>query len=339
MRMLRALGERSLAEVRRKQGHAAEALALTQSAMSELLALQAAGFADPRLPREISTCRERLGRMKVSVGDLDGALADFKELLRTSDACGEEDAKPAPACQRLGVRLSWTADVYAAVDRPNLNEPANAVPLYERALHIQERLAALDDHDRQARFDVAARFGKLGDALWSTDPERALVLYERALTTAKTLASKEQVEMLRGSYLMAVSRPLIQLGRLAEARTALTELFGMVKTDASTEYGDRVGEIADRVSWPRLLWAEGKHDEARTTLGDLIRDIDALRADHRDDLTLVYHVSYAYRLLASMTSGSDRRAALLESARAWHAWPATTFTAREEQKDLEAANK
>jgi len=39
-----------------------------------------------------------------------------------------------------------------------------------------------------------------------------------------------------------------------------------------------------------------------------------------------------------MTTAADRREALLKSAATWHAWPATSFTIREEQKDRAAAN-
>src|SRR5262249_42657037 len=185
----------------------------------------------------------------------------------------------------LAVRLSWTGDVYAAQDRANLNEPAKAAALYEQALHIQERLVSLDAQDRQARFDLAARYGKLGDAGWAEHPRRALDLYDRALATAKTLASKEQLEILRGSYLLAVSRPFIRLGRTVEARKALLEALAAAKTDAGSEYADRVGEIAARVIWPRLLVAEGKQGEAIGSLGQIIRDIETLRAEHPGDLT------------------------------------------------------
>jgi hypothetical protein len=98
-----------------------------------------------------------------------------------------------------------------------------------------------------------------------------------------------------------------------------------------------VGELTVRGIWPRLLIAEGRRQEAIRALDDLIHDLDALRADHRDDLTLVAFVSDAYRTRAAITTGADRRRALLGSAAAWHAWPATTFTQREEQKDLRAA--
>jgi hypothetical protein len=50
-------------------------------------------------------------------------------------------------------------------------------------------------------------------------------------------------------------------------------------------------------------------------------------------------MSDAYRMLAEMSTGAERREALLNSARAWHSWPATSFTKREEQRDLDAAAK
>jgi hypothetical protein len=111
------------------------------------------------------------------------------------------------------------------------------------------------------------------------------------------------------------------------------------KTDASAPYPDRIGEISVRVLYPGLLIAEGKPDEARTSLETLIHDIEPLRASHPEDLTPTFYLADAYRLLASISTGSARRDAYLQSATAWHAWPATTFTRREEQKDLAAAGK
>jgi hypothetical protein len=42
-------------------------------------------------------------------------------------------------------------------------------------------------------------------------------------------------------------------------------------------------------------------------------------------------------MLASISTGEERRHALLQSAAAWRSWPATPFTKREEQRDLDAA--
>ena len=40
-----------------------------------------------------------------------------------------------------------------------------------------------------------------------------------------------------------------------------------------------------------------------------------------------------------MTTGEERRQALLRSAAAWNSWPPTSFTRREAEKDLTAASQ
>jgi len=145
-RMLQALGSRSLADIFLRQGHTADALASLESARRTLLDLQAVHYDDARLPAEIASTRERLARARVYAGDLDGAAVDFQALLQDTPACTDENPA-APACRTLAVRLIWTGDVYAAVDRPNLHDPAKAAPLYERAVHIRERQAALTHID------------------------------------------------------------------------------------------------------------------------------------------------------------------------------------------------
>jgi tetratricopeptide (TPR) repeat protein len=337
-RMLRALGVRSRGDVLLRQAQTADALASHESARRILLDLQASRYDDPRLPDEIAVTRERVARARVYAGDLDGAAADFQALLRDSRPCTDQNPST-PECRALAVRLVWAGDVYAAVDRPNLHDHAKAAALYERAVHIRERQAAIDDHDRQVRFDLAASYGKLGDAVWEADPRRALELYDRALATAKTLASTEQLEILQGAYLQAISRPLIALHRYGDARSALGQVLERVKTDATSQYEDRLSEAFVKAMWCRLLVAEGKPGEARARLEQVIHDVQALQAGHPDSLTAIAQLSDACRLLASITTGPTRRDALVRSAAAWHAWPATPFTRREEQRDLGAAGQ
>jgi len=337
-RRLYAVGQRSLGEIRMKQGHTAEALALIESARNTFLDLRTSGYDNKDLTNEIALSEERLARVKVQAGDLDGALNAYLEQMRNGALC-DEQGSPGPACRTLDSRLASAADVYGALDRPNLGEPAKAAALYRRSIHIRTRFAALDENDRQARFNLAACYGKLGDALWRSDPEQALQWYERALTTAQALVSKEQVEALKDSYFIAISRPLIQLGRMSDARKALAEALRRARTDSQSPYPDRLAEISVRSIWPRLLAADGKRAEARRALDALIQDTEKLRNSNPDDLTPVYYLSDAYRELASITRGEERRQALLRSAAAWHSWPATSYTKREEQRDLAAAGQ
>jgi len=226
------------------------------------------------------------------------------------------------------------------MDRPNLGEPEKAAILYRQALQFQERIASQDAQNRQARFNLAGRYGKLGDALWRSDPKRALDLYQRALTTATSLVSKEQVKILRESYLQAISRPLVQLGRTAEARRALNDLKELEGTAPEpTLFADLLSDVLARALWPRLMWAEGKREEPRQLLKELIQDMEKLRVRFPTEFSPVFFISSYYRELATFSTGEQRRQDLLHSAAAWHSWPATSFTRREEQKDLTAAGK
>ena len=200
-------------------------------------------------------------------------------------------------------------------------------------------MAAQDSHNRQAQFNLAARCGKLGDAVWRSDPKRALELYERALATAQALASKEQFQILRDSYLNAISRPLIQLGRTAEARKALTESLERASTDPQSPGMPIVWAKSRSGRCGRVCWQPRASARKPGVLEALIQEPGSLRAGHPDDLAPVYLISGCYRNLASITTGQERREALLRSAAAWHSWPATSFTRREEQKDLAAANR
>jgi len=337
-RMVQALAERRLAEIRLHSGAPSEAVALLDSARKILLDLQASGKSGRDLAAQIAATGDELARARVGMGDLDGAIGSFQELIQSSEPC-DEHTPPRQPCRALALRLGWAADVYGALDRPNLGQPDKAAILYQQAIHIRERLAAQDVQDRQTRFDLAASYGKLGDVLWSADPRRALELYARALTTAEALASKEQAALLRDSYLNAIARPLIQLGRRAEARRALSELLRSDYMVSPQDYQDRLDNLAIRSLWARLLAAEGNRKEAERTLDGLIQSGEALRTGHPNDLWAVFCLSNCYRELAAITTGDRRRHALLQSAAAWHSWPATSFTRREEQRDLAAASR
>src|SRR5580765_5903773 len=103
-----------------------------------------------------------------------------------------------------------------------------------------------------------------------------------------------------------------------------------------TAYADRLGALAEQALLPGLLVAEGKREEARRALERLIQDMGKLRAERPGDLTPVFFVSRHCRELAAISSGPERREAYLRSAAAWHSWPATSFTRREELRDLAA---
>jgi eukaryotic-like serine/threonine-protein kinase len=329
----------TLGEINLKQGRSQEAVPLLEAALRTLESLQASGYNDAQVAEEIATTRQRVANSRLSRGDLDAAAAGYDELLRHSLPC-DENRPEGRACTVLAVRLTWFGDVYAAVDRANLGDPVAGAALYARAAHISEGLAALDPNDRQIRFDLASRYGKLGDAIRDSEPQRALALYERAMETARALVSKEKLSDIRSSYLSAVCSPLLKLGRTAQARKAFDEVMAAEGWARPTDPFDlRVAELSVRLWEVQLLLAEKRQTEAQSRMREAIRITEAMRTERRGDFNPVFFLSQAYRLQASISSGRDRRAALLQSAANWNSWPPTSFTRREADKDLAMANQ
>ncbi len=338
-RLIRTIAQRHLAEVRLLQGRIPESLALFDKTLQEQTALAAAEPVRKDIALELPVTTDRLARTLVRSGDLDRAIAGFLEMVKQTEPCNMTEPDRMK-CRNLAIRLSWTADVYGALDRPNLNEPEKAAALYEQSIKIFERLTPQDKQDRQTLFDLAGRYGKLGDVVWKSDPKRALDLYERALKTAEALVSKETISAIRAAYLKSISRPLLALNRNAEARRALVEVMKMEQADAQKgSYAENIGEIETQLVWAQLLKKEGKPVEAERMLQTGIESAEKLKVSHKSDLTAIYFLSQCYRELAGMTVGEERRKALRASAAAWHAWPATSFTTREEQRDKAAAEQ
>jgi len=338
-RLLYAMGQRCLGEVRAKDGHSSDALQLTETAYRAMLDLRSGAAPPGDLAYETANTEDRLGHLKIRMGDLDGALAAFQQMVREAAPC-DENGPPGEACRQIATRLVWVAQVYTSAQNPNLDDRERGISLFEHSMRIKERIAAADAQDRQARFELASSYGLLGDAVWPLDPKRAIDLYERVMAIGKELVAKEQLEILRENYLASMSRPLIRLGRTAEARRALTEYKQLMGgKPPSRLFDDQLSDVQDRALWPPLLFAEGKHDEALELLRGIVRDSEKLRADYPQEFSAVFFLCRYYRDLASLVSGEERRQALLKSAAAWHSWPPTSFTRREEGKDLAEANR
>ena len=169
----------------------------------------------------------------------------------------------------------------------------------------------------------------------SSDPERALRLYNKAITMAENLVSKDQIRQIQIPYWIAISRPLLSLGRTAEARRALSNALNALGEPEI--YEDRLTMLDLQKLWARLIAKEGKRAEPKRTLDSAIQAGETLRTSHPSDLRPILFLSDLYRELAVITEGALRREALLRSASAWHSWPATSYTASQEHRDLAAA--
>jgi len=334
--VMRARAGMNLGEVHLLLGRVSEALALFETAGQGLREFQASHEAGASLASEFRSLSAQAARARARLGDLDGAAAFFEQIVSNLPPCDLNHPTP-DACRQSAIYLSWTADVYGAADRPSLGRQDKAAELYERSIAIMEGMAAADPKDRQIRFDLAGRYGKLADAVWQADPQRALNFYSKAMATAAELVSKDRLSTLQDAYWNSISRPLLLLGRTAEARRALTDALSALANSAS--YDDQLTVLDLRLLWGRLEAKEGKLEDARHTIEAAIQNGETLRAGHPHDLRPIRLVSNLYRELAAVTSGAQRREALLKSASAWHSWPATSYTARQELSDRRGAER
>ena len=157
--------EVQISEVLFQQGQGSEALALLEGVTKQLRGFQSRQGMDAAVSRALRELEYKALRDRARLGDLYGALVGFEEILRNLEPCDLNHPIPAP-CRNLALLLSWAADVHGALDRPNLGQPEKAAPLYERSIAIVESLTGADSKDRQIHFDLAARYGKLGDAVF-----------------------------------------------------------------------------------------------------------------------------------------------------------------------------
>ena len=141
--------------------------------------------------------------------------------------------------------------------------------------------------------------------------------------------TREQIEQMR-----PLSMPMntFQFGR----QTITTQVHVMVprKLTHAVSHID----VTAAMLLTELLAAEGKRTDAEQTLEQIIKELQALRQESPGDLTPVFFLSACYRQMASIARDPEqRRLAYLTSAEAWHSWPSTSFTIREEHKDRAAA--
>jgi tetratricopeptide (TPR) repeat protein len=104
----------------------------------------------PRWLRERSVLLNRQGDVLSDQGDLDGALAAYRESLALSRRLAEADPSNAGWQRDLSLSLTQMAELHEM--RGNR---AEALPLAEESLTIDERLAALDRSNVTWQRDVA----------------------------------------------------------------------------------------------------------------------------------------------------------------------------------------
>jgi serine/threonine protein kinase len=161
-----------------------------------------------------------VGRVRARFGLLEESLEAYRATLPFYEAALRADPQHALARRNLYLGRLWMGDVLASDDRFNLGRLDEAEEHFRAAIALAENMHALDPKNEAASLDLARASGKLGSALHQSRPAESLALMDRAhvLLTGTSLGNSSAAEM-QLAYLLESARPLLRLGRLAEAQT------------------------------------------------------------------------------------------------------------------------
>jgi hypothetical protein len=290
------------------------------------LALERAG-ADSR---QLVTADAGIARAKARVGDLDAAAAELDDAVGRLREAFERNRADRRTAREYAVTLSYAADVYGAPDRPNLGEVAKARERYLASIRVYESLAAADPNDRTARYELAMRLAKLGEAIAATDPRGALAATERAQSISWELQSPEQRDLTRRTLLGAAARAHLAIPNFAQASLLLDELGALIQRDLREHPAD----FSLRKEWIEcethrgvVAAGQGRRSEAAGILSGAVVRSEELRRDFPGDFNAVFTAVGVHQAIANL--GGAGAPAALERARAlMSAWPATSFTKR-----------
>jgi serine/threonine protein kinase/tetratricopeptide (TPR) repeat protein len=271
-------------------------------------------------------------------GDLDGALQAIQEARKI----GEQAVYPNPTTRMLdqygiylrqGLILGEDADV-------SLGRPADAIEPLNKAFRTTDEFAAKDPNDAVSRMRVAYSGVALGNVLRQRDPQRALGVYDLALSRVGEVrnslpARRSQATLLASSaYALAdLHRRPEAVRRLESASSILNETKDLpaekIKLDSDAYVVSCAG--ADYQAAERNL------DRAVALYEQLLGRVMAANPQEFDDLRNARKLSLLYEKVAGVYRriGATAKASAMEARRLglWRHWdeklPYNTFIRRQ----------
>ncbi len=176
------------------------------------------------IARPDASARKLEGNVLTSLADAQWQSGNLDEALKTAETAlvrQEEAAAGGHATLRANVITAlWLKGMILgkADAEPSLGRTAEALAAFQRALDLAEESAARDPSDNLSRHNVAIVALQLGNLVRHTNPQKALVVYDRALArigeaTASAETARDRAELLAGSSYAART-----VGRAADAR-------------------------------------------------------------------------------------------------------------------------
>ncbi|MGA3324646.1 MAG: serine/threonine-protein kinase [Terriglobia bacterium] len=258
-------------------------------------------------------------------GDLEGALQDIQEARKIADEAGYPDGT-VHMIDEYGILLR-EGQILGEDGGVNLGRPADAIEPLQKAFDMAEDIARKDPGDAVSRSRMANSGMALGNILRQRDPQRALTIYDLALSRISEARSSLTAKRYQSSLLANSSYPLCRLHRTAEARRRIDSAISILKQTKDLP-AERIKLDSDAlvVSCAQADYEleEGDPHKAAELFEQLLDRVMAANPDPSSDLRDAPKLSRLYETLARLyrRSGDSTKAEGMQSRRLqlWQGW-------------------
>lgn len=271
-------------------------------------------------------------------GDLNGALESIREARRHLEGASFRDEhRRRVALQGVLWREGLILGEYGEI---NLDRPAEAIEVLQKAFDLIEDWARTDPNDASGRMLFVPGGGALGNVLRDRDPARALAVYDRSLLRIAEIKNNVKARRGEAEILAYSSYALRRLNRNGEAGRRIERAFQFLR-DTKDYPADRIvlgseADIALRALADHRV-DTGQPQRAAEVYQDLLDRILASKPDPEHDLRHTVHLSRLYERLgaAHRKSGQPQQAGAMSELRTelWRSWqdklPQNTFVTRQ----------
>jgi tetratricopeptide (TPR) repeat protein/tRNA A-37 threonylcarbamoyl transferase component Bud32 len=259
-------------------------------------------------------------------GDLDQAVEQFRDASRILEPKGNADQS---RIMNYILALIYEARMLGELDSINLGRTAEAVDIFDRALHLADTYVHQDLQDQNSRGRMAMAGLGMADILRDTDPQRSLEMYDHVLRHLAEISDNRSFRLFESSALIGSSYPLQHLGHKAEARKRLDAAFDRLRNQQLYPADKiRPGSESDLAlcALGDLETAGGNIQAAIKTYTQLLGAVEASNPAPKQQLGDAVDLTRIYRALATAyrRNGEPARASEFEGAglALWRHWDA-----------------
>ncbi|HEY3839602.1 MAG TPA: serine/threonine-protein kinase [Bryobacteraceae bacterium] len=268
-------------------------------------------------------------------GDLDGALRAIREARTSIEKTDFRGDIP----RRLTMfNVLWReGSILGQDDNVSLDRPAEAEQVFQQAFDLMEEWAQKDPHESHSRILVSTAARELGRIVAHRDPQRALAIYDKALTRLREATPGNDTKRDAARLLAYSGDALLKLHRKEEAKARVDQALALLR-ETKDYPGERLepeGEVCAAMrAWGDWLAASGEWERDREVLGELLAKLgEGATGDLRNSAI----VSALYERLAEADRRTGRKdeADGLDARRLslWRKWqqkfPGLPFVARQ----------